>query len=123
LIYAWVIDPIVYESTLPGALAEEHKDTYRCMIAQAFGATGNLKWAMLRLDVLGDEDAYYALGSQAQRALAAGKSEEARALALLASALKLYESDSEFINSAPFTPTTTRNTIPTHTLPVPTSIP
>jgi len=123
LVYAWVIDPIVYESTLPGTLAEEHKATYRCMIAQVYAVTGNLERAVLRLEVLADEDPYYALGAQAQRAMAAGKSEEARALALLASALQLYESDSEFINSTLSTPTTTQNIIPTHTLPVPTSIP
>jgi hypothetical protein len=123
LIYAWLIDPVVYESTLPVDLAEEHKDTYRCLIAQAYAATGNLERASLRLEVLADEDPYYALGAQAQRALTEGKSEEARALALLASAMQSYNVDSEHIISTSLMPTATQNIIPTNTLPIPTLTP
>jgi hypothetical protein len=123
LVYAWVIDPVVYENTLPGDLAAEHKDTYCCMIAQAYAATGNLERAALRLDILDDEDPYYALGAQAQCALAEGRSEEARALALLASAIKSYQADSEDLLSTPPLPTATQNILPTYTLPIATSTP
>ncbi len=123
LIYAWLMDPVVYESTLPSDLAEVHKDAYRCMIAQAFTATGNLERTALRLAVLADEDPYFALGKQAQRALAEGKPKEARALALLASAIQSYVGDSEHMDSTPHLPSATENIIPTYTLPHSTSTP
>ncbi len=87
LVYAWVIDPVVYENTSPVNLAQAEKDAYRAMIAQVYVATGNLERATLRLLVLEDEDPIYALGAQAQRALATENPEEARVLAMLASAL------------------------------------
>jgi len=123
LIYAWVIDPVVYENTLPSTLAEGDKDTYRCMIAEAYAATGNLERAALRLQVLEDEDSYHALGAQAQRALAEDRLEEARTLALLASALQAYELHPEGTDSMSSTPTDAEKVVPTHTLPIPTSTP
>jgi hypothetical protein len=118
LFYTWVIDPVVYETTLPANLREEDKNTYRHMIAQVYAAAGNLERAALRLEVLADDDPVYALGAQAQKSLAEGHPDEARALALLASALQ--ESTDSLI---PPTSTETREGMPTHTLPVSTSAP
>jgi hypothetical protein len=124
LVYAWLINPVVYESSTPGTLGDADKDVYRVMIAQVYEATGNLGRASLRLTVLEDPDPVYALGAQAQRALAAGREDEAHALALLASALHRPPIQQEINTQTPGpTPTDPPPGIPTHTLPAPTSTP
>jgi hypothetical protein len=124
LVYAWLINPVVYESSTPGTLGEADKDVYRLMIAQVYEATGDLGRASLRLTVLEDPDPVYALGAQAQRALAAGREGEAHALALLASALQGPPVQQEISPQPPGpTPTDPPPGLPTHTLPVPTATP
>lgn len=126
LVYAWLINPVVYESSTPGTLGEVDKDFYRAMIAQVYAATGDLDRASLRLAVLEDPDPVFALGAQAQRALAAGRETEAHALALLASALQGTPEQQEFITQPPPlqpSPTDPPPGVPTHTLPVPTDTP
>ncbi len=112
LAYSWWINPIIYENAHPANLDTDDKETYRVTIAQAFAATGNLERAMGRLELLNDQEIVYTLGAQAQRALAAGKGDQAYALALLASALQSHE-----------IPTATLERIPTQTLPQPTQMP
>ena len=116
LIYAWVINPAVYQDTAPASLADPFKDRYRSMIAQAYESTANLERAVSRLALLEDPDPVYALGAQAQQALAEGQSAEAHALALLASALQAP-------GEATAVPTATLPPIPTRTLPVDTPAP
>jgi hypothetical protein len=118
LTYAWLVDPLVYQNTDPANLAPSYKDTYRNFIAQTYQETGNLKRAISRLALLQDPDPVFALGAQAQQALAAGKSEEAHALALLASALQSGEpAPAETVS------TETPPPVPTRTLPVNTPAP
>ncbi len=88
LLYAWWVNPVVYSDTEPATLRADYKDLYRATIAQAYAATGDLARAESRLALLRDEDAVFALGTQAQQMLAAGEAEDARALALLAAALQ-----------------------------------
>lgn len=88
LLYAWLLNPVVYSNTEPATLRADYKDLYRATIAQAYAATGDLARAQSRLDLLRDEDIVFALGTQAQQMLAAGEADDARALALLASALQ-----------------------------------
>lgn len=88
IVYTWAIDPVAYETALPSTLGETDKDSYRLMIAQVYAATGNLERAELRLEVLEDDDPIYALGAQAQRLIAEDNTDDARALALLASDLQ-----------------------------------
>ena len=114
LVYAWLVNPVVYTHSTPSGLQEDHRDTYRSMIAQAYATTGDLERAQLRLAVLEDDNPVYALGSQAQRCMAEENPEEARALALLASALQ---------SGAPAAPTATTEPIPTQTLDYTTPIP
>ena len=126
LVYAWVINPVTYENTVPASLGDGDKDFYRSMIAQVYGVTGNLERAALRLALLEDPDPVYALGSQAQRALAAGHDAEARALALLASVLQgLPQFQPPTPESTPLQPTATESQplVPTHTLPIPITTP
>lgn len=118
LAYAWLVDPVMYENTTPASLAESYKDIYRSMIAQTYEETGNLARAASRLALLEDSDPVYALGAQAQQALAEGQPEEAHALALLASAL-----GSDAPVQAESLPTGTPLTIPTQTLPIHTPTP
>jgi hypothetical protein len=121
LVFSLLISPLQYEHTDPSTLKDNDKETYRLMIAQVFAATGDLERARFRLALLGDEDAAFALGAQAQRALANGQSEDARALALMASALQFGGSTP---TSAPdVTSTPTINPIATQTLPALTPIP
>lgn len=126
LVYAWVINPVVYEFTVPANLNHDDKDTYRSTIAQVYTATGDLERAKLRLDLLEDDDLVFTLGAQAQRWLADGNAEEARALALLASVLQMDESPSAVLTPTvllePVSATATQG-IPTQTLPVPTPTP
>jgi hypothetical protein len=126
LVYAWLINPVVYESSTPETLGDADKDFYRGIIAQVYAATGDLERASLRLGLLADPDPAYALGAQAQRALAQGQEAEARALALLAARLQSPPMPQDFPEEpAPPKPTPTDAPpgIPTHTLPVPTNTP
>ena len=116
LLYTWIINPAVYQDTAPASLAAPFKDRYRSMIAQAYEATLNLERAVSRLALLEDSDPVFALGAQAQQALAEGQPEEAHALALLASALQGPV-------EAPPVPTATLPPMPTRTLPVNTPTP
>ena len=124
LVYAWLINPVVYENTEPASLKAEYKAVYRSLIAQVFAATGNYERATRRLALLDDQDPFFILGQQAQRALADGSTAEAQALALLASVMQTGASlQTTSINSQETTPTATENTIPTQTLPALTPIP
>ena len=111
LIHAWLINPVIYSHGTPAGLQEVDKAPYRSLIAQVHAVTGDLERAQLRLTVLEDEDPYLALGAQAQRCMADGNPSEARALALLTSAL------------GQTLPTTTASPIPTQTLDFSTSTP
>ena len=88
LVYAWLVNPIVYSHATPAGMQADDQDSYRSMIAQVYTVTGDLDRAKLRLAVLEDDNPVFALGSQAQRCMAEGNTEEARSLALLASALQ-----------------------------------
>jgi hypothetical protein len=126
LVYAWVINPVVYENSHPASLGAADKDVYRSTIAQVYAVTGHLDRAALRLALLEDADPIRVLNLQAQRSLAAGRDVEARALALLSSAL---QNSPDFQETLPeITPTQPTATdppvlVPTHTLPIPTMTP
>lgn len=121
LIYAWLINPVIYENTLPASLKDHYKDTYRSTIAEVFSATGNLERARQRLALLEDEDQVFTLGAQAQQALGKGNTEQAHALALLASAIQ----SSESVQPLPVESTANppADAVPTQTLPALTPIP
>lgn len=124
LIFAWLISPIVYQDTTPGTMAEGYKEIYRRTIAEVYVATGNLERATSRLKLLEDEDSVFALGAQAQRAMSDGRENEARALALLASAIQSGQTPVE--TQAPLiSPSETQieSAVPTQTLPPTTPIP
>lgn len=111
LVYSLWIDPAVFGNMTPAQLAESDRAAYRLLIAETYAATGNLARAGRRLALLEDMNPVYTLGAQAQRALAAGASVEARALASLASALQNAESRPAEV------------LIPTQTLPALTPVP
>jgi len=126
LIYTWWINPMVYQTTDPASLSDTYKDTYRSTIAQVYVATGNLERAQRRLNLLEDENPVYVLGAQAQRALAEGNAEEARALALLASDLQ-SNGQLPLVTAETISPdvsaSATPRVVPTQTLPLATSTP
>lgn len=120
LVFALWINPVAYTDSHPASLSKPYKDTYRSLIAQVYAATGNFERAVLRLELLEDEDPVFALGAQAQRSLAEGKEAEAKALALLASAMQASSPQGE--NSPQqgdpiVIPTATLEFVPTQTLP------
>ena len=85
--YACLVQPVRYTDTTPASLRSDFKERYRALIASAYQANKDLVRAKARLALLGDPDMYRALAEQAQRTLAGGDPEEARALGLLAVAL------------------------------------
>ena len=111
LVYTLLINPVVYTHSTPASLQEGDKDAYRSLIAQVYAVTGDLERAQLRLALLEDENPVYSLGAQAQDSDAERNTTEARALALLASALQSTA------------PTATTAPIPTQTLPLNTPTP
>ena len=126
LVYTWVINPVVYENSHPASLGDVDKDVYRSTIAQVYAVTGHLDRAALRLALLEDPDPVRVLNLQAQRSLAAGRDVEARALALLSSALQNSPAFQEPPPEIPPTLPTATNApllVPTHTLPIPTMNP
>lgn len=118
LIITWLLFPVEYEDTSPGTLAEDYKEIYRRTIAEVYLVTGDLDRAISRLNLLEDDDIVFALGAQAQRALADGREKEAQALALLASAIQSGQSTEETIPPL-ITPSEAPDgtTIPTQTIP------
>jgi|GEM_PF-365508 len=92
LIFTWLLFPVVYEDTSPDTLAEDYKEIYRRTIAEVYVVTGDLDRAISRLNLLENDDIVFALGAQAQRALADGHEKEAQALAVLASAIQSGQS-------------------------------
>lgn len=90
LVYGWVFQPFASLDTDPAALGVVDKDAYRVLIAQAYGANGDLVRARARLELLQDEeDVLQVLEQQAQRIQAGDDSSEAaRALAKLAADLR-----------------------------------
>ena len=126
LIYAWAINPVKYERVTPARLQAREKDVYRGTIAQVYAVTGDLERALKRLALLEDDDPAMTLGAQAQRSLAAGNIEEARALALLSSRLQTEGDTSPTLPaSAPQTPIIEEPStgVPTQTLPATTPLP
>ena len=100
------------------------KDAYRIVVAQVYALTGNLSHASQRLALLNDENPVHTLGQQAQRELGVGNDEEARALALLASALQLAPTDQTPVTTnTASAPTATSIGVPTQTLPALTPVP
>ena len=126
IIYARWVNPIIYEYAEPASLNEEDKDIYRSIIALAYAKTGNAVRALRRLALLEDTDPFLLLGLQAQRALAQGNDEEARALALLASMHQPVSDPTaetiEPLQSLP-EPAATLQRIPTQSLPIQTRTP
>jgi hypothetical protein len=118
LIFTWLLFPVVYENTSPGTLAEDYKEIYRRTIAEVYVITGDLDRAISRLNLLENDDIVFALGAQAQRALADGREKEAQALAILASAIQSGQS-AEGSTAPQVTPSTLPNEpgLPTQTLP------
>jgi hypothetical protein len=88
LLYTWQIDPVEYVDTAPDTLRSDFKSDYLALIASAYASTGNLARAQARLDLFPDPDPATTLAALAQQRLAEGRPEsEARAIAMLASAL------------------------------------
>jgi len=123
LAYAWLINPVIYGDSTPATLAAEDKDHYRSMIAQVYALSGDFQRASIRLELLEDLHPVYALGGQAQQALAAGFEHEARALALLASTLQNSITQKKAPTNLSPISTEPPPGVPTQTLPVPTATP
>lgn len=93
LILSQLIPLNLYAESAPNMLAEDQKDAYRLMIAEAYQANPDLLRASSRLELLQDTDPFQTLSAQAQRLLGSTDTEdEAKALALLAAALELQDS-------------------------------
>ena len=121
LIISLVLFPVRFRTIDPSKLGENYKATYRLMIANVYAATGDLDRAQQRLDLLADKAPITTLGTQAQRYLASGLSEDAQNLALLASALTSGDTPQETQDIPPSM--IESEVVPTQTLPPLTPIP
>ena len=121
LIISLILFPVRFRTIDPSKLGENYKATYRLMIANVYAATGDLDRAQQRLDLLADKAPITTLGTQAQRYLASGLSEDAQNLALFASALTSGIVPQETRDIPPNT--IESEAVPTQTLPPLTPIP
>lgn len=89
LFISWVIFPVKFTETAPEILASKYKETYRVRIAESFLSNNDIGRTRQRLALLNDTDPIQLLVAQSQRLLAdGGSSQDAEALAKLASALQ-----------------------------------
>jgi hypothetical protein len=124
--YAWNINPVEYVDTAPASLRADFKAAYLTLIASAYASNRDLARAEARLALFPDPNPAETLAALAQQLLASGvPSDEARALALLASdleasletpAVATTESAASATSSLPtLTPTHTPTPPPTRT--------
>ncbi|MCJ7709149.1 MAG: hypothetical protein MUO38_16215, partial [Anaerolineales bacterium] len=124
--YAWNINPVEYVDTAPASLRPDFKAAYLTLIASAYAANRDLARAEARLALFPDPNPAETLAALAQQLLAFGvPSDEARALALLASDLAagpatpaMVTPESPDPTTSPFptlTPTRTATPPPTRT--------
>lgn len=124
--YAWNINPVEYLDTAPVSLRPDFKAAYLTLIASAYAANRDLARAEARLALFPDPNPAETLAALAQQLLASGvPSDEARALALLASDLAagpatpaMVTPESPAPTTSPFptlTPTRTATPPPTRT--------
>ncbi|MCA9957559.1 MAG: hypothetical protein KC443_00910 [Anaerolineales bacterium] len=56
LVYAWLIDPVVYVDAIPARLGEDYKAEYIFLVSQSYAADGDWERAQRRLQALDDAD-------------------------------------------------------------------
>lgn len=56
LVYAWLIDPVVYVDAVPARLGEAYKAEYIFLVSQSYAADGDWERAQQRLQALDDPD-------------------------------------------------------------------
>lgn len=54
LIYAWIIEPVVYVAASPARLSATHKEEYVALVSESYAADGDWEQALRRLQALGD---------------------------------------------------------------------
>jgi hypothetical protein len=88
LIYAWVVQPVVYVESSPARLREEHRVEYVLLVSQSYAADGDWDRAKQRLAVLDDPELGDVVGAQVEAALRDGApADVVRNLAILADRL------------------------------------
>lgn len=56
LLYAWIIDPVIYVDAIPARLGNDYKAEYIFLISQSYAADGDWERAQRRLQALDDPD-------------------------------------------------------------------
>jgi hypothetical protein len=69
LIIAWGIWPVSYKNALPQDMRPAERDTYLSMVAESYGATGDLQLAQTRLETWPTEELATALATLQERLL------------------------------------------------------
>jgi hypothetical protein len=88
LIYAWVLQPVVYVEASPARLREDHKVEYILLVSQSYAADGDWNRAQKRLAALDDPELGDAIGAQVEAALRDGApADVVRNLAIIADRL------------------------------------
>lgn len=84
LVYAWLINPVIYTNASPARLNEEHKAEYIFLVSQNYAATGDWELAQRRLAALEDPNIAQTVAGLFERYLRQGApSAQVRNLALL----------------------------------------
>lgn len=88
LVYAWVLQPVVYVESSPARLGDEHKVEYILLVSQSYAADGDWNRAQRRLAALDDPELGNTVGAQVEAALRDGApADVVRNLAILADRL------------------------------------
>ena len=112
LVYAWVLQPVVYVESSPARLREEYKVEYILLVSQSYAADGDWDRAQRRLGALGDPELAGVVASQVESALRDGApADVVRNLAILADRLGgSNPAIAVFLPSGQSTPTPTSET-------------
>ncbi|HSH03295.1 MAG TPA: hypothetical protein VLL52_12305 [Anaerolineae bacterium] len=121
LLYAWVVDPVVYYNASPARLGERSQSEYILLVAQAYVATGDREDAAARLDLLelDDETLVAMVTAQLEQYLRQGRpGGQVQSLVLLGELLGIdTETIALFNPEEPTRPPATATPLPTEAAP------
>lgn len=72
LVYAWLLNPIIYVDALPSRMSARYQEEYIFLVSQSYAYTGDWEMAQRRLSALDDPDLAQRVAALFERSLRAG---------------------------------------------------